>query len=162
MARSSPRIGSSVTDTSFESRLQRIVREVLDTRVDLLAIMMSEARIDPQTTRESLVRLVHGLRNPIIEPTIFEAGRRMPMKVEGDRIVFNAELLERVGDEEVLTALARPVAEITAPGPTELGALVQYDVPITSSIVIRSVITIVSIPPGPTTVRPTVYVPTLL
>lgn len=102
-----------MTDSSFEARLQRIVRQVLDTRVDLLAIMMAEAGVDAATAKRRLTVLVHGLRSPRIESTIFEDGRRLATAVEGEEIVLNRELLQRVGDAEVLTALARPVAQIT-------------------------------------------------
>lgn len=86
---------------------------MLDTRIDLLAIMMAEAGVDAETARKRLTRLVHGLRNPRVEKTIFDNGRRLATKVDGDHIVMNRELLERVGDAEVINALARPVAEIT-------------------------------------------------
>ena len=89
------------------------MRQVLDTRIDLLAIMMAEAEIDPDTTRARLTTLVHGLRNPRVEETIFAGGRRLAMAVEGDELVLNRELLLRVGDAEVLNALTRPVAQIT-------------------------------------------------
>lgn len=101
------------TEITFEARLQTVVRQVLDTRIDLLSIMMSEVGIDAATTRARLTTLVHALQNPRLEDTIFESGRRMAMIVDGDVIVMNRELLGRVGDAEVLTALARPVAEIT-------------------------------------------------
>lgn len=102
-----------MTDSAFEARIQRIVRKVLDTRIDLLGIMLAEDGVDDDTARDRLTRLVHALRNPRIEPTIFSDGRRLPMTVDGDQLVLNRELLERVGDLEILAALARPVTQIT-------------------------------------------------
>jgi hypothetical protein len=96
--------------------VERIVRHVLDTRVDLLAIMMAELGLPEEVARRRLTALVHALRFPRIEETIFEGGRRMATAVEeGDPPVIrlNEELLQRVGDDEVLTALARPIADIT-------------------------------------------------
>lgn len=102
--------------SSFEERIDRVVRQVLDTRVDLIAVLMAESGTDAATTRQKLVTLVEALRSPRIEDTIFEGGRRLPMDVVSESpplIRMNRELLSRVGDEEILTALARPVAQIT-------------------------------------------------
>lgn len=100
----------------FEQRVQRIVRHVLDTRVDLLAIMMAEVGLDTDIAHAKLTDLVHALSHPEIEETIFEGGRRLATAVDGGTppvIRLNEELLQRVDDDEVLSALARPVAEIT-------------------------------------------------
>lgn len=98
---------------AFGARLHRVVRQVLDTRIELLAIMMIEAGIEAEAVRQRLALLVKALRSPVIDDTIFENGRRMATAVEDGRIRFNRELLQRVDDSEVLTALAKPVAQIT-------------------------------------------------
>ena len=46
---------------SFEQRIQRIVRQVLDTRVDLLALMMAEMGVPEGAARLRLVELVTAL-----------------------------------------------------------------------------------------------------
>lgn len=101
---------------SFEQRIQRIVRQVLDTRIDLLALMMAEMGVPEGDARLRLVELVDALRRPVIEDTIFDDGRRMAIDVRSgspSTIHLNRELLSRVGDQEILTALARPVAQIS-------------------------------------------------
>ncbi len=135
----------------FEQRVERIVRHVLDTRVDLLAIMMAELGLPEEVARRRLTALVHALRYPRIEETIFEGGRRMATAVEeGDPPVIrlNEELLQRVGDDEVLTALARPIADITelarftplqakrfaARGQAAIGRLQSLDVPVVAAV----------------------------
>ena len=77
---------------------------------------MDEIGIEPEEARNRLVQLVDALKDPIVEDTIFEGGRRLPTAVtetDPPRLRLNRELLGRVGDDEILAAMARPVAQMT-------------------------------------------------
>lgn len=119
-----------MTET-FEARFNRIARQILDSRLELVALMMGEAGMDAADARAKLTTLVTALRAPMIEDTIFDGGRRLATDVQtGGRttkIRLNRELLERVGDSEVMTALAKPVAEIAGVSAVSVSLAFQED-----------------------------------
>lgn len=110
-------------------RVDRLIRETLDTHVDLLAQLMAEAGLENEIQLTRLDRLIRSLRERRFESTIFEAGRRMPtsvqLGVDPPRIVLNEELLSRVSDDEVLAALARPIAQILEIAPMSVSMSLQ-------------------------------------
>ena len=116
-----------MSTASFEARLQSVVRQVVDTRIDLLALMLTDTGVDAGTVRQRLGALIRALHSPRVEATIFANGRRLATSVEDGVLLVNRELLERVGNPEILSSLARPVAELTELAPVMVSLAFQID-----------------------------------
>lgn len=114
---------------TIRDRVDRLIRETLDSHVDLLAQLLAEAGLDSEAQISRLDRLIRALRERRFENTIFEEGRRMPTAVhlgfDPPRIVLNEELLQRVGDDEVLAALARPISQVLEIAPMSVAMSLQ-------------------------------------
>lgn len=104
-----------MTET-VEQRIDRIMRELLNTHVDLLALLLAEAQVPPEVQIERLDQLVRTISSREMKPTLFDGGRRVAYVLDLDstpaRLELNEELLERVDDNEILFALAAPIAQL--------------------------------------------------
>lgn len=101
---------------ALEERIDRILREMLDSHLDLLALLLAESGVPQDEQILRLESLIQVLRNRVFEPTIFDSGRRVPTSLE-DRdgkqvLVLNSELFGRVSNDEVTNTLARPIAAL--------------------------------------------------
>ncbi len=114
---------------SIRDRVDRLLRGTIDTHVDLLAMLLAETGLDPLEQVSRLDRLIRALQSHGFEATIFEDGRRIPATVDLTKnppsLVLNEELLDRVGDDEILSALARPIALIIDIAPMTVAMALQ-------------------------------------
>ncbi len=114
---------------SIRDRVDRLLRGTIDTHVDLLAVLLAETGLDPSDQVSRLSRLIRAIQVPRFEATIFEDGRRIPASVDlaNDPPLFtlNEELLDRVGDDEILSALARPIALVLDISPMSVAMALQ-------------------------------------
>lgn len=101
---------------ALEDRIDRILREMLDSHLDLLALVLAESGVPQDEQILRLENLIQVLRNRVFQPTIFDAGRRVPTALEerdGKQVlVLNSELFARVSNDEVTNTLARPIATL--------------------------------------------------
>lgn len=97
-------------------RVDRLTRSLLDTHVDLLALLLAESGVDRDDAVERLDLLIRCVENRTIEETLFDGGRRVAFILDAaaspPTLALNAELLDRVEDDEILFALAAPIAQI--------------------------------------------------
>ncbi|MEZ4460768.1 MAG: hypothetical protein R3E66_13770 [bacterium] len=114
---------------TIRDRVDRLVREALDSHVDLLAVLLAETGLESELQVARLDRLICALQARRFEPTIFEEGRRMPTSVDFSSdppaVLLNEELLGRVSDDEVLSALARPIGQILEVAPVSVAVALQ-------------------------------------
>jgi len=97
-------------------RVGDLMRGLLDTHVDLLALLLAESGVGPDEQIARLDRLICCVEDRSLEDTLFDGGRRvaytLDLETEPPTLALNAELLERVDDDEILFALAAPIALI--------------------------------------------------
>lgn len=114
---------------AVRDRVDRLIRETLDTHVDLLAQLLADTGASSESIVQRIDRLIRALRARRFEATIFEDGRRMPTSVQTNfdppRILLNEELLGRVGDDEVIAALARPIGILLDVAPMSVAMALQ-------------------------------------
>lgn len=102
------------------------MRSLLDTHVDLLALLLAESGVQKEEQVTRLDTLIRCVESKSLEDTLFDGGRRVAFTLDEDtsppKLELNAELLERVDDDEILFALAAPIAKIL--GLSQLGVAI--------------------------------------
>lgn len=114
---------------SVRQRVEQVTAEIIQKHLDLLLLMMAEAHVEPPHQRERIGVLVRCLHDARIEDTIFQSGRRVPMSLDASTrppvLRLNAELLERVDDDELFSAFTRPISELLELSPVNVGLVLQ-------------------------------------
>lgn len=113
----------------IEERLDRLIRETWDTHLEILGLLMAENQVPREEHVSRLDTLVSCFAKREVESTLFEEGRRVPTLLDEETdppvLKVNSELLGRVGDSEILFALARPIAIILGISPLSVSLALQ-------------------------------------
>lgn len=110
-------------------RVARVCDELIQKHLDLLILLQAEQGADPEVQRQRTDVLVRCLGAAQIEDTIFQNGRRIPATLDAEvdppALKLNAELLERVEDEQIFGALVRPISTLLELPPINVGLVLQ-------------------------------------
>ena len=113
----------------IERRIEELARYTINNHLGLFGLMMAEQGEPFGVQAGKLGNLVNRLLEIEFRDTIFDGGRRVATATEetekGQVIVVNKELLGRVQDEDILTALAKPIANILGLTPLSVALAFQ-------------------------------------
>lgn len=113
----------------IRERVEAVCGELIQKHLDLLLLLMAEEGMSSEQQRARMDVLVRCLTSSQIEDTIFEQGRRVPLSLDTHTspptLRLNAELLERVDDDELLSAFTRPISELLGVPAINAGLVLQ-------------------------------------
>ncbi len=111
------------------ARVSRFARQTIDFHLPVLVGLMAEEGFDREAQSRGATALVSLLRSARVESRLMAKGRPVPMQIteEGGerRLVINGEMLARVDDAALATAMAGPVAELLKMSPISVGLVLQ-------------------------------------
>lgn len=121
---------SELVTAQLRQRVERICQDLIQTYMDLLIVLLAERGVSVEEQASRVDQLVRALGQLQIDASLFVQGRRVPMVVEQDAqqrwcIRLNAELLERVEDEELLFAFGKPIATMLELPSVSIGLVLQ-------------------------------------
>ena len=112
-------------------RIEQTIDEILGNHLDLILLLSAEQGTPIGRQLQQADALVRCLLGSDLQPTLFEQGRRIPMRVDTrpggslGALVLNAEMISRLGDEDLRALFTRPVAAIMGVAPVHVGLVLQ-------------------------------------
>ena len=110
-------------------QLAQACQHILNLHLDLLLLLLADRGIPPDQQRARVDRLVHMLHDATLEPHLQAQGRPIPFAVDlaatPPVLTLNSSLLGKSTLQEMVSVLAKPVAQIVGLGPLEVGLVFQ-------------------------------------
>ncbi len=120
--------GTGVTEEA-QARVTRFARQTIDVHLPVLVGMMAEQGQDLPDQSQRASQLVRLLSTARIEDRLILNGRPVPFQLldedVGKRLVLNGEMLARVDDTALASAMAGPLAELLSMSQVAVGLVLQ-------------------------------------
>lgn len=118
-----------VVSDQIRARVDNFARQAVDVHLPVLVGLMAERGMGTGEQAKRASTLVAMLRSATVAPSLNAGGRPVPIQIERNgaqhQLVINGEMLARVDDGALASALAEPVARMLQVSPVSTGLLFQ-------------------------------------